>query len=140
MADLPIIDSDIDDVEIDDEGDDEGDEEGDIDEGDDTIDEKYDESNFRRIIDVVPDRERKTSLVMTLFEFSEVIGQRTKQIEEGGQVFTDVSGLTSAREMAKKELFDRRCPFIIVRKVSKTKQEQFNVNEMSIPYDMRSGF
>lgn len=98
------------------------------------------DSNYQRIIKVTRDEDRITSNVMTIYEYSEVIGIRTTQIEQGMHVFTDVEGLESAHDMAVKELFDRRCPLKIIRRLGKFSQEEFKCNEMAFPIDIRSDF
>lgn len=97
-------------------------------------------SQYHRSITVVPDDERITSDIMTMFEYSEVIGIRTLQIGQGSPVFTDVSELHESRDMAIKELYDRKCPLIITRKVGDFKQEEHKVREMGYPADVRSEF
>jgi DNA-directed RNA polymerase subunit K/omega len=97
-------------------------------------------SAYYRTINVVPDNKRMTSDIMTMFEFSEVVGIRMQQIAEGGQVFTDTANLVDPHDMAIKELFDRKCPLKIIRKLNKFTQEEWKVNEMGFPADVRSGF
>ena len=57
----------------------------------------------------------KTSDVMTMFEYAEVIGIRAVQISNGSPVFTDVGDLTDNIEIAKLELANKKCPLAIVR-------------------------
>ena len=97
-------------------------------------------STYYRTVTVVPDNKRMTSDIMTSFEFSEVIGIRMQQISEGGQVFTDTDGLMDPHDMAIKELFDRKCPLKIIRQISKFSQEEWKVNDMGFPADVRPGF
>ena len=75
-----------------------------------------------------------------MFEFSEIIGIRTQQIEKGSPVFTDVSELHTPYDMAIKELFDRQCPLKIIRKTGPFEQEEYSCNEMGFPADVRSAF
>jgi DNA-directed RNA polymerase I, II, and III subunit RPABC2 len=98
------------------------------------------DTNYHREIRVVPDNMRITSDIMTLFEFSEVIGIRTSQIEKGSHVFTDVTLLHTPYEMAIKELFDRKSPLKIIRRISILEQEEWKCNDMGFPFDIRSSF
>ena len=98
------------------------------------------DTDYYRCIKVIPPEMRITSDIMTMFEFSEVIGVRTLQIEKGSPVFTDVEELNSPYDMAIKELFDRKSPLKIIRKISKFEQEEFTANEMGFPFDIRSSF
>jgi DNA-directed RNA polymerase subunit K/omega len=97
-------------------------------------------SEYYRRIKIVSPEDRITSDIMTLFEFSEVIGIRASQIEKGSQVFTDVRDISSARDMAIKELFDRRSPLVIIRQTGLFEQEHWKCNEMGFPSDVRSNF
>ena len=74
---------------------------------------------------------RKTSEVMTQFEYTEIIGQRAKQIENGGPCFTDVTGMGNPIKMAEKELRDRKCPLDIIRRLSSNVAERWSANEMA---------
>lgn len=94
---------------------------------------------YRKIKTIAPD-DRMTSNIMTLYEFSEIIGIRTLQIEKGSPIFTDVEDLFDAYDMAIKELFDRKCPLMVIRKTGMYEQEEWKANEMGFPADIRSGF
>jgi DNA-directed RNA polymerase subunit K/omega len=104
------------------------------------ITEDLQDSNYYRTITVVPDNMRITSDIMTMFEFSEIIGIRTLQIEKGSPVFTDVSELHTPYDMAIKELFDRQCPLKVIRKTGPFEHEEYRCNEMGFPADVRSAF
>jgi DNA-directed RNA polymerase subunit K/omega len=114
------------------------------DESDDDVDvntnEDLHDSHYHRIIKIVPVASRVTSEVMTLFEYSDIIGIRTTQIENGAPVYTDVAGLISAKNMAIKELFDRKCPHIIKRRVGQFLEEQWSAREMAFPSDRHGEF
>ena len=102
--------------------------------------ENLNDSKYFRDIKVVSRGMRKTSEIMSLFEFSEVIGTRISQIENGAPVYTDVTGLRDVKDMAMKELFDRKCPLKIIRRTGKFSQEVWSANEMGYPADVRSRF
>jgi DNA-directed RNA polymerase subunit K/omega len=122
----------------------------DVDDGDIVVDvddvrDKKDDSVSRRsdyfkVIKVVPPDQRITSSVMTLFEFSEVVGIRTQQIENDSPEFTDNTGLVSARDRAINELFNRRSPLKIIRKIGDHLQEEWSCNEMGFPHGVRLQF
>lgn len=98
------------------------------------------DTEYYRSINIVPDQKRITSDIMTMFEFSEVIGIRTSQIEKGSPVFTEVSELHDPYDMAIKELFDRKSPLKIIRRTLRYEQEEWKCNEMGFPFDIRSAF
>lgn len=98
------------------------------------------DTDYYREIKVTPDDMRLTSDIMTMFEFSEIIGIRTLQIEKGSPVFTDVSELHIPYDMAIKELFDRKSPLKVIRKTGRFEQEEWRANDMGFPFDIRSSF
>lgn len=91
------------------------------------------------IVKISPDK-RMTSIMLTSFEQTELISNRIEQINAGGEKFVDVSDLTDATSMAKRELAARRCPLKIQRtmgkRVDKAKRliyeyvEEWDPNEM----------
>lgn len=97
-------------------------------------------SSYYREIRITPRDRRITSEIMTLFEYCEVIGIRSLQIEKGSPIFTDAGDLTSPSEIARKELFDRKCPLMITRSTGRFEAEEYSVNEMGFPADERSSF
>ena len=73
---------------------------------------------------------RRTSEIMSMFEYTEIIGHRAKQIENGNVCFTNVDGISDPIKMAEKELRDRKCPLDIIRKLSDNVAELWHANEM----------
>ncbi len=84
-------------------------------------------------LSVVPAEQRRTSEFMTEFEHSKVIGTRATHIAEGAPIYVSTVGLTRARDIAIKELDEKKCPFSIARKV-RGHVEIWEVNEMSKPW------
>ena len=136
--------------EIDDEAESDNDLEFDVDE-----DEFFDENNFKdfnnkiqfRVFDpekyetemhkeivIVPSAYRKTSEVITKFEFTDVVSNRAKQIENGSPIFVDIKDETDPIAMAELEIRLKRCPLSIRRLISNNIAEIWEVNEMMIPY------
>jgi DNA-directed RNA polymerase I, II, and III subunit RPABC2 len=75
--------------------------------------------------------ERITSEYMTLYEYAMVIGNRATHISQGAPIFVDITGLTEARDIAIKEIREKKCPLSISRRIG-NKIEIWEVNEMSI--------
>jgi DNA-directed RNA polymerase subunit K/omega len=84
------------------------------------------------IVFVAPEN-RVMSEIMTKFEYTDVISVRAKQIENGGQCYTDVGNIDDPLAMAKKEIIDKKCPLDIKRPLTDKISERWHVNEMSIP-------
>lgn len=90
---------------------------------------------------IVPDNDRTTSQIMTLEEYTEAVGIRATEIENGTPVFTDVSGMTCPIEMAKKEILDGKSPYKLIREMSAKKGsktvEIWKINDMTLPITRR---
>lgn len=88
-----------------------------------------------QIVYLSPEK-RRTSEIMTKFEYTKVVADRAEQIKNGSVCFTDVEGLSDPIEMAKKEVHDKKCPLDIRRMITDKIAERWHVNEMAIPPDV----
>lgn len=95
--------------------------------------EKY-ENNIHKEIIIVPPDQRKTSEIMSRFEYTEVVSHRAKHIELGGPIFGDIGAETDPIKMAEIEIRQRKCPLAIRRMYNSTVGEVWEVNEMTPPY------
>lgn len=95
--------------------------------------EKYENEIHKEII-VVPSQYRKTSEVITKFEYTDVTSNRAKQIENGSPIFTDTKDEDDPIKMAEMEIRMKRCPLSIRRLISNNICEIWDVNDMIIPY------
>ena len=95
--------------------------------------EKYETEMHKEIV-IVPSSYRKTSEVITKFEFTDVVSNRAKQIENGSPIFVDIKDETDPIAMAELEIRLKRCPLSIRRLISNNIAEIWEVNEMMIPY------
>ena len=85
-------------------------------------------------INIVPKNERRTSNIITQYEFTEVVSIRSKQIEDGSRIFIDIKKLSDPIEIAEREIKEKRCPLTIRRMLCDEIAEIWEVNEMIIPY------
>lgn len=107
----------------------------------DYIDQVVTENTLRKTIIVVDPNQRRTSHIMTAFEYTEAIVIRASQIERRQNILTNVDGLDDAEKMAEKELYDGKCPLILRRKVGEKVEnsqlfeyyEYWDVNTMTKP-------
>ncbi len=94
-----------------------------------------------RIIKIIPNDQRTTSEIIQWPEMVEAIGIRTSQIEQGAPIWTDVAGLSSPIERAKKEFVDRQSPLMLIRTIKKDIDEclveEWRVREMTFPITTR---
>ncbi|ORD94232.1 RPAB2 [Enterospora canceri] len=77
--------------------------------------------------------ERVTSNRMTIYEKAKIIGVRACQLGDDAVAFVDVTGMTDAMEIAKKELNEKKLPYIIRRKLPDGSHEDWKLSEMLIP-------
>ena len=99
---------------------------------------KINELDHNHLLENVnPDQKRWSSHIIQIPELTEAIGIRISQIERGAPVFTDVTGLHSPIEMAKKEFIDRQNPLILCRAMESKNGEmltdEWKVREMTFP-------
>jgi DNA-directed RNA polymerase I, II, and III subunit RPABC2 len=95
--------------------------------------EKYVNEAHKEII-VVPNQYRKTSEVITKFEYTDVTSNRAKQIENGSPIFTDIKDESDPIKMAEMEIRMKRCPLSVRRLISSNICEIWDVNDMVVPY------
>jgi len=137
----------VDDIEVNEEPtfEDDKSDDGAVDEFDeqdfDNIDKVVTENTLRKTTIIVDPNQRKTSNIMTAFEFTEAKAIRASQIERRQNVLTNVDGLDDAEKMAEKELYDGKCPLVLRRKVGEKHEndqlyeyvEFWDVNIMTKP-------
>lgn len=95
--------------------------------------EKYENVIHTEII-IIPNIYRRTSEIITKYEFTNVISIRAKQIENGSKIFTECKNITEPIEMAKLEIKHKKCPLSIRRMISNNIAEIWDINDMIIPY------
>lgn len=83
-------------------------------------------------VTIVAPEQRVTSEYMTMYEYAMVIGTRATHISEGAPIYVDTTGLSNARDIAIKEIDEKKCPLSISRKVAR-QIEIWEVNEMTKP-------
>lgn len=94
---------------------------------------KYKNEIHQDII-IIPNEHRKTSEIITKFEFTDITSNRAKQIENGSKIFVDIGDEDNPIKMAELEIKMKQCPMSIRRFISNNIAEIWNVNEMIIPY------
>lgn len=82
---------------------------------------------------IIKPENRVTSEYMTIYEYAMIVGTRATHIEDGSVLYTDPQDLSDARDIAKKEIRENRCPLSVTRKISQTEIEVWEVNEMIKP-------
>lgn len=98
----------------------------------------FTESNTNNIVNddlhhiniVVPDNERQTSDQFTYFEYTRVIEERAKEIENGDMIFIDIKDETDPIKIAEMEIIQRKSPKVIIRHLNKNTVEKWSANEL----------
>jgi DNA-directed RNA polymerase I, II, and III subunit RPABC2 len=93
--------------------------------------EKY-TNELHKEITIVPKERRKTSEVITLFEFTDIISNRAEQISKNSPIFTPIGSESDPIKMAEMEIKMKRCPLSIRRMLSNNTAEIWEVNEMIV--------
>lgn len=98
-------------------------------------DDIYTSNDLHKVDIVVPNDKRITSEIMTLAEYTRVVSERAKQIENGSPIFiNDIKGENNPIKIAEMEILDKKSPMLITRFLYKNIKEIYAVNEMIIPF------
>lgn len=75
---------------------------------------------------------RITKPYLTKYEMARIIGYRSEQIGSGSQLYVDPGNITNVIDIAKKELNERKIPFIIKRTLPNNISEYWKLDELEI--------
>jgi DNA-directed RNA polymerase subunit K/omega len=71
--------------------------------------------------------------ILTKYEKVKIISNRAEQIQRNAPIYVDVDRINmSAREIAIKELEERKLPFMICRKLANGQKEYFRLDDLII--------
>lgn len=94
----------------------------------------YTDNDLHKEDIIVPREYRITSEIMSLAEYTRVISERAKQIENGSPIFIDVKNIHDPILIAEKEIKQKKSPMIINRYLTRHIKEEWEVNEMNLPF------
>ena len=79
--------------------------------------------------------EKITRPVLTKFEYTRIIGERTAQLQQGAEPMIDLRNhnISDCREIAELELDKKRIPLIIRRYLPNNSHEDWRLSELIIP-------
>jgi DNA-directed RNA polymerase subunit K/omega len=83
---------------------------------------------------IVHPSEHQLSDVISKFEYTDLIGTRATQIANESRIYVDPGNLIDSIDIAKKELYERRCPLFIKRELDHERIELWDPNTMIVPY------
>ena len=90
--------------------------------------------DFRTTYDNMKDKntQRRTIPFLTKYEKARIIGKRAMQISKGSPPLVEIGDLESPIDIARKELMERKIPFIIRRPLPDGSYEDWRVDELRI--------
>ena len=90
--------------------------------------------DFRTTYDRMMDKntQRRKIPFLTKYEKARIIGKRAMQISKGSPPLVEIGDLESPIDIAKKELMERKIPFIIRRPLPDGSYEDWRVDELRI--------
>jgi DNA-directed RNA polymerase I, II, and III subunit RPABC2 len=90
--------------------------------------------DFRTTYDRMIDKniQRRTIPFLTKYEKARIIGKRAMQISKGSPPLVEIGDLESPIDIARKELMERKIPFIIRRPLPDGSYEDWRVDELRI--------
>jgi DNA-directed RNA polymerase I, II, and III subunit RPABC2 len=94
----------------------------------------YTNNDLHKIEITTPNDRRITSEIMTLAEYTRVISERAKQIENGSMIFVDLEGLSNPIKIAEMEILQKKSPIKVIRYITSHIKEIYSVNEMVVPF------
>lgn len=83
---------------------------------------------------ILPANRRRTSDVMSEYEYTRVKSERAQQIQNGAQIFVDHDPMMDEIEIAALEIKTKNCPMSIIRMLNAKVGEIWEVNEMELPF------
>ena len=70
---------------------------------------------------------------MTAYEFTRILGDRARHLDNGAQPYVDVSNMTSSIEIAYTEIIQRKLPMTIIRGLGGRTVDILRIMEMELP-------
>jgi DNA-directed RNA polymerase subunit K/omega len=81
----------------------------------------------------IVDNNHKTIPILTKYEKSRILGIRAKQIDEGSNIFTEISNkIVDGYTIAVKEFNEKKIPFILKRPLPNGTCEYWNIKDLEI--------
>jgi DNA-directed RNA polymerase I, II, and III subunit RPABC2 len=90
--------------------------------------------DFRTTYDNMKDKntQRRTLPFLTKYEKARIIGKRAMQISKGSPPLVEIGSLENPIDIARKELMERKIPYIIRRPLPDGSYEDWRVDELRI--------
>lgn len=90
----------------------------------------------KNINQIVNKKDRITRPYLTKYEYVRCLGERTQQITAGAKIMIknadELLKFKSPEDIAKLEIINKCCPYIIIRPLPNHKEEHWDINELDI--------
>ena len=88
--------------------------------------------NFDDIMQNYNPSKNVTRNILSKYERVKILGLRAEQLQRGAQPYVDIIQPFQALEVAKRELGERKIPFVVCRKLSNGVKEYWRLDDMII--------
>ena len=86
--------------------------------------------SFQEVVDKYDPSQNPARPVLTKFERAKMIGLRMEQLSRGSRPMVDVSDGDTVRDIAIRELSQKRLPFVLARSMPNGTTEYFRVGDI----------
>lgn len=84
-------------------------------------------------MEIIEDKNKKVTIPkLTKYERAHILGVRASQLNGGAPPFVDIEDETDSLKIARKELEERKIPFIVRRKFPDGSFEDWPLNELEL--------
>ena len=97
------------------------------------LEKEEEEDDFKETYEtLIENKERQTIPFLTKYEKARVLGIRARQLSSGATPLVEVGNLELPKEIANKELIERKLTFIIRRPLPNGKYEDWRLDELRL--------
>ena len=113
----------------------------DVDDGEETGFTENNSSEFITTKYRIPDKDRTTSNRLSIFEYTRLLEDRVSMLQHQASSMVNNENLSYAEEIARKEIYERKIPFKLIREVGFDRQnrilyEEWDPKEMILPVNL----
>jgi len=88
--------------------------------------------DFNDIMENYQTKPHSTKNILSKYEKVKILGLRAEQLQRGAKPYVEVNLPFNALAIAKKEMEQRKLPFLVCRKLSNGTKEYWRLNDMII--------
>lgn len=88
--------------------------------------------SYASFIDAYSHDKNTSRNILTRFEIAKLVGVRSEQLARGAKPTVDILNLKNVRDIAIKELKEKKIPFVIARPLPNGKKEYWRIEDVII--------